>query len=141
MRRFASGGILVGALIVGGFLFALIQGRPIPGTGIVFVALGAGLLAGSVWVLLPSFSARVERRFAKMQAGIEEQQKAYLDRMLRKQLIGVVVVFFIEIPIAAELWSLVEWRTWIVAFVGTTVTLLMLLVVIILRRRMSAPQR
>src|SRR5437870_8978427 len=132
MRRIALSGLAAGALIVGAFLLALLQGRSVPGPGLAFVILGAGILAVSIRILLPSYPQSVERRLARVDAMAEDQRRAYLDRLFRKQLLVVLVVLLIEVPIGAFLWSFVEWRAWIVAAIATTVLLVTLLVALII---------
>src|SRR5438128_12196336 len=81
------------------------------------------MLAVSIRILLPSYPQSVQRRFARVEAMTEEQQKAYLGRVFRKQLLVVVVVLLIEIPVAALSWSIVDWRPFLARAMGTTVLL------------------
>jgi hypothetical protein len=55
MRRIAPLLLLAGAIIVGGFILAVLQGRPIPAPSLVFFILGGGILAASIRILLPSY--------------------------------------------------------------------------------------
>ena len=137
MRRIALSGLAAGALIVGAFLLALLQDRSLPGPSLVFVILGAGILAVSIRIFLPSYPQSIQRRFARLEAMTEEQRQVSLGRMIRKQLVVVGVALLVEIPVAAALWSLVEWRSLIAGAVGTTVLSFVLLGAILLRRRMS----
>src|SRR2546422_8555094 len=98
------------------------------------------MLAVSIRILLPSYPQTVQRRFTRVEAMTEEQRKAYLGRVFRKQLFVVVVVLLIEISVAAFSWSIVDWRPFITGAIGTTVPLLALLGVIILRRRKTPPK-
>jgi hypothetical protein len=137
MRRVAPLLLLTGALIVGGFIPALLQGRPIPAPSLVLAFVGAGILAISIRILLPSFPENVRKRFARLEAMTEEQRV----RMFRKQLLVVTIVLLVEIPVAALSWSNVEWQGWITAAIGITVlSFLVILAVIILRRRKFPPR-
>ena len=137
MRRIALSGLAAGALIVGAFLLALLQGRSVPGPSLAFVILGAGILAVSIRILLPSYSRSVQRRLARLEAMKDEQSQSRLDRVFRKQALAVAIVLLIEIPVAALSWSNVDWRPLIAGALGTTLLLLALLGAIILRRQRS----
>lgn len=91
------------------------------------------MLSVSIRILLPSYPQSVERRLARLEAMAEEQRRAYLGRLFRKQLVVVSVVLVIEILIGALSWSSVEWRSWIVASMATTILLLILLIALIIR--------
>jgi hypothetical protein len=138
MRRVAPLLLLTGALIVGGFILALLQGRPIPAPSLVFFIFGAGMLAASIRILVPSYPQSVQKRFGKLEAMTEEQRQGYLARMFRKQLLVVTIVLIIEIPVAALSWSYVDWRQWIVGAIATTVLFMVLLGAITLQRRKAA---
>ncbi len=133
MRRTALFGLVGGGVIVGAFLLSQLEGRSLPGPGLVLVILGAGMLSVSIRILLPSYPQSVERRLARLEAMAEEQRRAYLGRLFRKQLVVVSVVLVIEILIGALSWSSVEWRSWIVASMATTILLLILLIALIIR--------
>jgi hypothetical protein len=130
--------MLPGALIVGGFILALLQGRPIPAPSLVFFIFGAGMLAGSIRILLPSFPDNVRKRFARLEAMTAGQRQVYLARMFRKQLLVITVVLLIEIPVGALSWSYVDWRSWIVGMIATTVLFWALLAAMIVRGRISS---
>ena len=140
MRRNALFSLAAGALFVGVFLLEAVQGRSLAAPSLALVILGGGMLAVSIRILLPSYPQSVQRRFARVEAMTEEQQKAYLGRVFRKQLLLVIVVLLIEIPVAALSWSIVDWRPFIAEAMGTTVLLLALLGVIILRHRKTPPK-
>jgi len=140
MRRTALFGLIAGAVIVGAFLRSRLEGRSLPGPGLAVVILGVGILAVSIRMLLPSYPQSVERRLARLDAMAEEQRRAYLGRLFRKQLLVVLVVLLIEVPIGALSWSFVEWRAWIVAAIATTALLVTLLVALIIRRPGSPPK-
>jgi hypothetical protein len=132
MRRVALFGLTSGALIVGAFVLSLLQGRSTPVSSLVLVVLGAGMLATSIRILLPSYSPRFQGQLARFEAMTEAQRV----RMFRKQLLVVSIVLLVEIPVAALAWSNVEWQRWITAAIGTTVlSFLVILMVIIVRRR------
>jgi len=133
MRRTALFGLVGGGVIVGAFLLSQLEGRSLSGPGLVLVILGAGMLSVSIRILLPSYPQSVERRLARLEAMAEEQRRAYLGRLFRKQLVVVSVVLVIEILIGALSWSSVEWRSWIVASMATTILLLILLIALIIR--------
>src|SRR2546428_6432412 len=133
MRRTALFGLIAGALVAAAFLRTLLEGRSLPGPELAFVLLGAGILAVSIRILMPSYPQSVERRLARMEAMAEEQRRAYLGRLFTRQLVVVVVVLIIEIVVGALFWSFTEWRAWIVAgFVDPTPTMIVLEGVIIL---------
>ncbi len=140
MRRTALFGLIAGALIAAAFLRTLLDGRSLPGPELAFVLLGAGILAVSIRILMPSYPQSVERRLARMEAMAEEQRRAYLGRLFTRQLVVVVVVLIIEIVVGALFWSFTEWRSWIVAGLATTILLLILLVALITRRQSSPPK-
>ena len=140
MRRFALLSLLAGALIGGAFLLEVMQGRSLAAPSLALVILGGGMLAVSIRILLPSYPQTVQRRFARVEAITEEQRKAYLGRVFRKQLLVIVVVLLIEVLVAALSWSTVDWRPFIAGAMGTTVILLALLGVIILRVRKTPPK-
>jgi hypothetical protein len=130
--------MLTGALIVGGFILALLQGRPIPAPSLVFFILGAGILAVSIRILLPSYPQSAKKRFGKLEAMTTEQRQVYLARMFRKQLLAVTIVLLVEIPVGALSWSYVDWRSWIVGMIATTLLSWALLAAMILRGRISS---
>jgi len=140
MRRTALFGLIAGALVAAAFLRTLLERRSLPGPELAFVLLGAGILAVSIRILMPSYPQSVERRLARMEAMAEEQRRAYLGRLFIKQLVVVVVVLIIEIVVGALFWSFTEWRSWIVAGLATTILLLILLVALIMRRQ-SSPRK
>src|SRR2546423_5720007 len=109
MRRNALIGLPAGALIVGAFLVAFVQGRAIPGPTLAFVILGGGMLAVSIRVLLPSYPESVKRRLARLE-GLARDKQRTLDRMIRNQLLAVAAALLIEIPIAIVFCPLDEWR-------------------------------
>src|SRR3989442_15701732 len=98
------------------------------------------MLAVSIRILLPSYPQTVQRRFARVEAMTEEQRKAYLGLVFRKQLFVIVLVLLIEVPVAALSWSIVDWRPFIAGATGTTVIGLALLGLIILRHRKTPPK-
>src|SRR3989441_3093766 len=118
MRRTALFGLIAGALVAAAFLRTLLEGRSLPGPELAFVLLGAGILAVSIRILMPSYPQSVERRLARMEAMAEEQRRAYLGRLFTRQLVVVVVVLIIDIVVGALFWSFTEWRAWIVAGLG-----------------------
>src|SRR3989442_14765114 len=105
MRRTALFGLIAGAVIVGAFLLSRLEGRSVPGPGLAFVVLGAGILAVSIRILMPSYPQSDERRLARMEAMAEEQRRGYLGRLFTRQLVVVVVVLIIEIVVGALFWS------------------------------------
>ena len=139
-RRNALVSLVAGAVFVGVFVLEAMQGRSLAAPSLALVILGGGMLAVSIRILLPSYPQTVQRGFARVEAMTEEQRKAYLGRVFRKQLFVVVVVLLIEISVAAFSWSIVDWRPFITGTIGTTVLLLALLGVIILRRRKTPPK-
>jgi hypothetical protein len=130
--------MLPGALIVGGFILALLQGRPIPTPSLVFFIFGAGILAVSIRILLPSFPDNVRKRFARLEAMTAEQRQVSLARTFRKQLLVVTIVLLVEVPVGALSWSYVDWRSWIVGVMATTLLFWALLAAMILRGRISS---
>jgi len=141
MRRNALIGLPAGALIVGAFLVAFVQGRAIPGPTLAFVILGGGMLVVSIRVLLPSYPESVKRRLARLEGLAKDKQRTTLDRMIRDQLLAVAAALLIEIPIAIVFWALDEWRPIIVGAVGTTLVLVLSLAVIFVRRTRIPPGR
>ena len=140
MRRYALFNLIAGAVIAGAFLLEVMQGRSLAADSLALVILGGGLFAVAIRILLRSYPQTVQRQFARVEAMTEEQRKAYLGRVFRKQLFVVVVVLLIEISVAAFSWSIVDWRPFITGAIGATVLLLALLGVIILRRRKTPPK-
>src|SRR2546422_9989323 len=140
MRRFALFGLVAGALTVGTFLLEVMQGRSLTAPSLAFVILSGAMFAVAIRILLPSYPQTVQRRFAREEGMTEEQRKAYLGRVFRKQLFVIVFVLLIEVPVAALSWSIVDWRPFIVGAVGTTVIALALLGLFILRHRKTPPK-
>jgi hypothetical protein len=134
MRRSALSLLVIGVLLVGGFL-ELLQARSLPIISFILLIGGAVAVAVSIWILLPSYPESVQKRLAQLEAMTEEQRQTYLGRFFRKLLLVFTVVLLSEIPVAALSWSYVDWRPGIVA---TTVLFLVLLVGLILRRRIPA---
>jgi putative Mn2+ efflux pump MntP len=131
MRRLALISLLFGALILGAFVLALLQGRYTPISSLVLLILGGGMLATSIRILLPSYRPKFDGQLRRFEAMTEAQRV----RMFRKQLLVVAIVLLVEIPVAVLAWSNVEWQRWITAAIGTTVLLFLIILGVIIRRR------
>jgi hypothetical protein len=138
MRRSAFFVLVPGTAIVGLFLSELLQGRPFPISSVALSIVSAGALVVSIRILLPSYPETVRKRLARLDAMTEEQRREYLARMFRKQLLVVTVVLLVEIPVGALSWSYVDWRSWIVGLIATTVLFWALLAAMIVRGRISS---
>jgi putative Mn2+ efflux pump MntP len=131
MRRLALTSLLFGALILGAFVLALLQGRSTPVSSLVLLILGGGMLATSIRILLPSYRPKFDGQLRRFEAMTEAERV----RMFRKQLLVVAIVLLVEIPVAVLAWSNVEWQRWITAAIGTTVLLFLIILGVIIRRR------
>src|SRR3989442_13231905 len=96
MRRNALFSLAAGALFVGVFLLEAVQGRSLAAPSLALVILGGGMLAVSIRILLPSYPQSVQRRFARVEARTEEQQKANLVRGFRNPLLLALSLWLIE---------------------------------------------
>ena len=137
LKRSAVLGVIVGAIVVAGFVFAVLQGRAVSGPSLAFALLCAGLLVVSVYMLLPSGSRRFLQKMAAFQAMPGEERRQMLLRTTGKQLAGVLAGLSVEFVIALIFWPLLEWRGLIVAMLGTTLLASVLLIVVRVRVKLG----
>jgi hypothetical protein len=127
--------IPVGVYFVAAFLYAVARGRAVSGPDIVLTVLGAGLLITSVSVLLPSHERGWQRRLARLDAMPEEERRAYMLHVFRRQRYALLVAFLVEIPVALVFWSATPWDDWIASMLGTTLLLILVVTVAIYQQK------